>query len=95
MEFDFQHAKLKEKFLGHVEVFLRCKSIAYEQEYPQTRRLKRKDIWSIQKVDFDRDEIFEEDGYMMLFEELIKQGYFKLVDSGGDYKHDIFHVTEV
>ena len=69
--------------------------MAYEQEYPQTRRLKRKDIWSIQKVDFDRDEIIVEDGYMMLFEELVEQGYFKLVESGGDHKHDIFHVTEV
>ena len=95
LESGFQHAKLKEKFLGHVEVFLRCKSMAYEQEYPQTRRLKRKDIWSIQKVDFDSDEIFVEDGYMMLFEELVEQGYFKLVESGGDHKHDIFHVTEV
>lgn len=95
LEFDSHYSKLKDKFLRHVEIFLRCKSLAFDQEFPQTRLMKRKDIWGIQKVDFDGDEILEEDGYMMLFEELITQGYFKLIELGGDPKHDIFHVTEV
>jgi hypothetical protein len=32
---------------------------------------------------------------MIIFERLLNEGYFTLVESGGDPKHDIFHVTEV
>jgi hypothetical protein len=95
MEHDFQYKKYKERFLSQVEVFLRCKSLAFDQKYPQTRRFKRKDIWGIQAADYEADNIFTEDAYIVLFEKLLTEGYFTLVESGGDPKHDIFHVTEV
>ena len=88
-------AELKEQLQCHVELFLRYKSMKFEQEYPQNRRLKRKDIWSIQKVDFEAGDIEEEDAYLEVFEELITEGYYEKIESGGDKKHDIFHVVEV
>ena len=88
-------AELKEQLQCHVELFLRYKSMKFEQEYPQNRRLKRKDIWSIQKVDFEAGNIEEEDAYLEVFEELIIEGYYEKIESGGDQKHDIFHVVEV
>ncbi len=87
--------KLKEQLLSHVELFLRYKSMRFKQEYPQNRRLKRKDIWSIQKVDFDAGDIEEEDDYLEVFQDLINEGYYKMVESGGGKKHDIFHVLHV
>ena len=87
--------KLKERFLKSVEAFLRQKSMVYDQTFPQNRRLKRKDIKIIQKVDFITDEIHDQTAYEDIFEEMIKEGYFRLVESGGNPKHDIFHVTEV
>jgi len=94
-ENDFSFAKVKEQLLSHVELFLRYKSKSQEQEYPQNRRLKRKDIWRLQKVDFMADEIESDDGYLEAFESLVEEGYYKLVETGGDIKHDIFHVMEV
>ena len=88
-------AELKEQLQCHVELFLRYKAMKFEQEYPQNRRLKRKDIWSIQKVDFEAGDIEEEDAYLEVFEELIIEGYYEKIESGGDQKHDIFHVVEV
>ena len=87
--------KLRERFLKSVEIFLRQKSMAYEQEYPQNRRLKRKDIRIIQRIDFMTDVIDEKNAYVDLFDELIDEGYFRLIEKGGHEKHDIFHVVEV
>ena len=95
MESDFALKQVKEQLLSHIELFLRYKSKAQEQEYPQNRRLKRKDIWSVQKMDFMADEIETEDGYLEAFEALLEEGYYKLIETGGDIKHDIFHVMEV
>jgi hypothetical protein len=95
LESDFHITKIKEQLLNHIELFLRYKSKAKDQEYPQNRRLKRKDVWQIQKMDFMADEIESEDGYLEAFEILTEDGYFKLVETGGDIKHDIFHVMEV
>ena len=87
--------KLRERFLKSVEIFLRQKSMAYEQEYPQNRRLKRKDIRIIQRIDFMTDLIDEKNAYVDIFDELVEEGYFRLVEKGGHEKHDIFHVVEV
>tara|TARA_B100001564_G_scaffold67668_1_gene53386 strand:+ start:1186 stop:1707 length:522 start_codon:yes stop_codon:yes gene_type:complete len=87
--------KLRERFLKSVEIFLRQKSMAYEQEYPQNRRLKRKDIRIIQRIDFMTDVIDEKNAYVDIFDELIDEGYFRLIEKGGHEKHDIFHVVEV
>ncbi|MGY8745577.1 MAG: hypothetical protein ACKVG2_03400 [Candidatus Poseidoniales archaeon] len=95
LESDFHISKVKEQLLNHIELFLRYKSKVEDQEYPQNRRLKRKDVWQIQKMDFMANEIESEDGYLEVFEKLVKNGYFKLVETGGDIKHDIFHVIEV
>ena len=56
--------KLRERFLKSVEIFLRQKSMAYEQEYPQNRRLKRKDIRIIQRIDFMTDVIDDKNAYV-------------------------------
>tara|TARA_B110000196_G_scaffold139151_1_gene120639 strand:- start:1320 stop:1868 length:549 start_codon:yes stop_codon:yes gene_type:complete len=95
LESDFHISKIKEQLLNHIELFLRYKSKVEDQEYPQNRRLKRKDVWQIQKMDFMANEIESEDGYLEAFEKLVKKGYFKLVETGGDIKHDIFHAIEV
>ena len=95
LESDFHISKVKEQLLNHIELFLRYKSKVEDQEYPQNRRLKRKDVWQIQKMDFMANEIESEDGYLEVFEKLVKNGYFKLVETGGDIKHDIFHAIEV
>ena len=87
--------KLRERFLKSVEIFLRQKSMAYEQEYPQNRRLKRKDIRIIQRIDFMTDVIDDKNAYVDIFDELVEEGYFRLVEKGGHEKHDIFHVVEV
>ena len=87
--------KLRERFLKSVEIFLRQKSMAYEQEYPQNRRLKRKDIKIIQRIDFMTDVIDDKNAYVDIFDELVEEGYFRLVEKGGHEKHDIFHVVEV
>ena len=87
--------KLKERFLKSVEIFLRQKSEAYEQSYPQNRRLKRKDIKIIQKIDFLTDVIDDKNAYVDIFDEMVEEGYFRLVEPGGHEKHDIFHVVEV
>ena len=87
--------KLRERFLKSVEIFLRQKSMAYKQEYPQNRRLKRKDIKIIQRIDFMTDVIEDKNAYADIFEELVGEGYFRLVEKGGHEKHDIFHVVEV
>ena len=57
--------------------------------------LKRKDVWKIQEVDFNAGDIPDQDSYLEVFEELVSEGYYKLVESGGDSKHDIFHVLQV
>jgi deoxyhypusine synthase len=41
------------------------------------------------------DEIESEDAYLEVFEALVEKGYFKLVETGGDIKHDIFHALEI
>jgi len=87
--------ELQERFLKSVEIFLRQKSMAYDQEYPQNRRLKRKDIKIIQTIDFMTDVITDKTAYTDIFEELVEEGYFRLVEKGGHPKHDIFHVLEV
>tara|TARA_B100001758_G_scaffold72387_1_gene61061 strand:- start:5697 stop:6218 length:522 start_codon:yes stop_codon:yes gene_type:complete len=87
--------EIKKQLLNHVELFLRYKSQRFEQEYPQNRRLKRKDVWNIQMVDFAAGDIEEDDAYIEAFQELVEEGYYKLVETGGDEKHDIFHVVEV
>lgn len=87
--------RLRERFLKSVEIFLRQKSMAYEQEYPQNRRLKRKDIRIIQRIDFMTDVIDDKTAYVDIFDELVEEGYFRLVEKGGHEKHDIFHVVEV
>jgi hypothetical protein len=87
--------KLRERFLKSVEIFLRQKSMAYTQEYPQNRRLKRKDIRIIQRIDFMTEVIDEKNAYVDIFDELIDKGYFRLIEKGGHEKHDIFHVVEV
>ena len=86
---------LKEILLSHIELFLRYKAKLFQQEYPQSRMLKRKDVWKIQEVDFNAGDIPEKDSYLEVFEELVSEGYYKLVESGGDSKHDIFHVLQV
>ena len=88
-------AKLRDRFLKSVEIFLRQKSMAYEQEFPQNRRLKRKDIRIIQRIDFMTDIIDDKTAYVDIFDELVEEGYFRLVEKGGHEKHDIFHVVEV
>ena len=95
LESDFHSTKIKEQLLNHIEMFLRYKSMTQEQEYPQNRMLKRKDIWSIQHLDFLADEIGAEDVYIEAFEVLVEEGYAKLIENGGDPKHDIFHILEV
>ena len=95
LESESHSSQIQEQLLNHIELFLRYKSKVQEQEYPQTRRLKRKDVWKVQKMDYMADEIESEDAYMEVFEELVEEGYFKLVETGGDIKHDIFHVLEV
>jgi hypothetical protein len=95
LESESHSSKIQDQLLNHIELFLRFKSKAEEQEYPQTRRLKRKDIWQIQKIDFMADEIESKDAYMEVFEALVEEGYFKLVETGGDIKHDIFHALEI
>ena len=87
--------KLKGRFLKSVEIFLRQKSMAYEQTYPQNRRLKRKDIKIIQRIDFITDVIDEKNAYVEIFDEMVEEGYFRLVEPGGHEKHDIFHVVQV
>ena len=87
--------KLKGRFLKSVEIFLRQKSEAYEQSYPQNRRLKRKDIKIIQKIDFLTDVIDDKNAYVDIFDEMVEEGYFRLVEPGGHEKHDIFHVVDV
>ncbi|MBT4066727.1 MAG: hypothetical protein HOE76_05875 [Euryarchaeota archaeon] len=87
--------RVKDQLLLHTEMFLRYKSLAEKQDYPQNRMFKRKDIWRIQQVDFRANELDEEDAYIEAFEELIEAGYFKLVERGGDHKHDIFYSVEV
>lgn len=87
--------QIKDQLLLHTEMFLRYKSMAEKQDYPQSRMLKRKDIWQIQRVDFVANEIEEKDAYIEAFEELVEAGYFKLVERGGDHKHDIFYSVEV
>ena len=52
-------------------------------------------MWKIQEVDFNAGDIPEKDSYLEVFEELVSEGYYKLVESGGDSKHDIFHVLQV
>ena len=69
--------------------------MAYEQEYPQNRRLKRKDIRSIQRLDFMTDLIDDKTAYVDIFDDLVEEGYFRLIEQGGHSKHDIFHVVEV
>ena len=46
-------------------------------------------------VDFAAGDIEEDDAYIEAFQELVEEGYYKLVETGGDEKHDIFHVVEV
>ena len=87
--------QLKERFLKSVEIFLRQKSMAYEQKYPQNRRLKRKDIRVIQRIDFMTDVIDEKNAYVEIFDSMVEEGYFRLIEKGGHSKHDIFHVVEV
>lgn len=87
--------ELRERFLKSVEIFLRQKSMAYEQEYPQNRRLKRKDIRIIQRLDFMTDLIDDKTAYVDMFDDLVEEGYFRLIEQGGHSKHDIFHVVEV
>ncbi len=87
--------KLRDRFLKSVEIFLRQKSMAYEQEFPQNRRLKRKDIRIIQRIDFMTDIIDDKTAYVDIFDELVEEGYFRLVEKGGHEKHDVFHVVEV
>ena len=87
--------ELKERFLKSVEIFLRQKSMAYEQKYPQNRRLKRKDIKIIQRIDFMTDVIDDKKAYVDIFDKMVDEGYFRLVEKGGHTKHDIFHVVEV
>jgi hypothetical protein len=95
LESDSQMKSNKDQLLLHVEMFLRYKSVNENQDYPQTRMLKRKDIWRIQQVDFKAHEIEADDSYLEAFEELVGEGYFKLIELGGDPKHDIFHAIEV
>ena len=90
-----QANKLRDRFLKSVEIFLRQKSMAYEQVYPQNRRLKRKDIKVIQRIDFITDVIDEKNAYVEIFDEMVEDGYFQLVEKGGHEKHDIFHVVQV
>ena len=87
--------ELEERFLKSVEIFLRQKSMAYEQKYPQNRRLKRKDIKIIQRIDFMTDVIDNKNAYVDIFDKMVDEGYFRLVEKGGHAKHDIFHVVEV
>ena len=87
--------ELKERFLKSVEIYLRQKSMAYEQKYPQNRRLKRKDIKIIQRIDFMTDVIDEKNTYVEIFDKMVDEGYFRLVEKGGHVKHDVFHVVEV
>ena len=87
--------KLRDRFLKSVEIFLRQKSEAYKQTYPQNRRLKRKDIKIIQRIDFITDVIDEKNAYVEIFDEMVEEGYFRLVEPGGHEKHDIFHVVQV
>ena len=87
--------ELKERFLKSVEIFLRQKSMAYEQKYPQNRRLKRKDIKIIQRIDFMTDVIDDKKAYVDIFDKMVDEGYFRLVEKGGHTKHDVFHVVEV
>ncbi len=87
--------KLRDRFLKSVEIFLRQKSMAYEQSYPQNRLLKRKDIKIIQRIDFITDVIDEKNAYVEIFDEMVEEGYFQLVEKGGHEKHDIFHVVQV
>ena len=87
--------ELREWFLKSVEIFLRQKPMAYEQEYPQNRRLKRKDIRIIQRLDFMTDLIDDKTAYIDIFDDLVEEGYFRLIEQGGHSKHDIFHVVEV
>ena len=91
-----ENTKLRERFPKSVEIFLRQKSMAYKQEYPQNRQgLKRKDIRIIQRIDFMTDVIDDKTAYVDIFDELVEEGYFRLVEKGGHEKHDIFHVVEV
>ena len=94
-EEDQELAQLKDNFMNSVEAFLEQKSMLYDQQYPQNRRLKRKDIKLIQRIDFMTNEIDDQSAYEDIFEDMVKEGYFRLVESGGHTKHDIFHVTEV
>ena len=71
--------KLRDRFLKSVETFLRQKSMAYEQSYPQNRRLKRKDIKIIQRIDFITDVIEDKNAYVEIFDEMVEEGYFRLV----------------
>ena len=94
-EEDQELAQLKDNFMNSVEAFLEQKSMLYNQQYPQNRRLKRKDVKLIQRIDFMTNEIDDQTAYEDIFEDMVEEGYFRLVESGGHTKHDIFHVTEV
>ena len=95
-EFDeIDYEVLKEQLLDYMELFLEQKGKAHEQEYPQNRRFKRKDFWVMQKLEFMHGTIETPDAYMEVFESLVKEGYYDMVETGGDRKHDIFHAKEV
>ena len=86
---------LREQFLNNLETFLKQKSKMNKQVYPQTRRFKRKDVWLIQRIDFVTNQIDSQDAYMEIFEELLSEGYYRLVETGGDPKHDVFTAVQV
>ena len=56
-EEDQELSQLKDNFMNSVEAFLEQKSMLYNQQYPQNRRLKRKDVKLIQRIDFMTNEI--------------------------------------
>ena len=94
-EISLELTQLKDTFLNNLDRFLSQKAAALEQVYPQSRRFKRKDIKMIQRIDFVSNEIDSADAYDAIFEEMIQDGYFRLIECGGHPKHDIFHVIEV
>ena len=41
------------------------------------------------------DVIDDKKAYVDIFDKMVDEGYFRLVEMGGHAKHDIFHVVEV
>lgn len=84
----------REDLIQHVQALLRSRRRGMQLTYPFSMRFARRDIWRLEKEVFDAQAIDADEGYGPVFDHLVEEGLFRLIERGAEVGLDVFQLVD-